>query len=701
MQILCFIRRQQENSILVAKMAQMVWLGHLLTLTLAAAQPVLKRDELNLKTLNCTCNGTGQSSEKMYYRYLQPSRKDPSKLYVGAMNYLFKLNIGDLTCERCKRFSASAEDFRKCELQGKTANPDCQNHIRVAMEIKDQLEICGTAAYAPTVYTLDRDLNTTQATTKKIGFCPFDPFDNYTAIVITEGNPGNATVPYFGTYTDFIKNYPSYYRPSFQAEQQSYSEITTDQEDISWLNYPQFVGSFDNKDSLLFFFRETALEYRQTSKNKIYSRVGKVCKFDKGSGFMPKKNWLSFQKARLICSLPGQSPYYFDDIYDVFESGDRFFALFYKQGADLGTSAICVYDRQDIKKVLKGKFQRRTNYGTWETVPDSENPNPRLDNCTAHELTPGVFDGKTSTFQLMDQSVDPVHGCPIFYKSGIQLNNIVAGETQVDLAHGNATNIYATTTRGEIYNIFLKEFAAEKFLAELIAVYRPFSTSQVIWDMKILNQSLYFGTDKEVSSLNLTEVCSNTNYIDLCVTNTLCKWQICNDACVAIGEENCTDEKQMKNWTSITQQGILHSVQDLVNASETNSLSAISGLYLTVPLKTKCKVQEVVWIKAESSGQACFEKVNVLEDSDRFAATAFGDLIIKNVTMEDKGIYTACDQRDLRLPLTCVSVEPAENNTTSIVEVWKQQFNEWATAFKKWKSCAAPYLEQSCEANNG
>lgn len=40
---------------------------------------------------------------------------------------------------------------------------------------------------------------------------------------------------------------------------------------------PHFVGSFDVEDWVLFFFRESAVEYINCGK-KIYSRVARVCK---------------------------------------------------------------------------------------------------------------------------------------------------------------------------------------------------------------------------------------------------------------------------------------------------------------------------------------------------------------------------------------------------------------------------------------
>jgi chondroitin sulfate proteoglycan 4 len=46
----------------------------------------------------------------------------------------------------------------------------------------------------------------------------------------------------------------------------------------------------------------------------IYSRIARVCKNDSGGQFMLKDNWTTFMKARLNCSIPGEYPFYFDEI---------------------------------------------------------------------------------------------------------------------------------------------------------------------------------------------------------------------------------------------------------------------------------------------------------------------------------------------------------------------------------------------------
>lgn len=77
---------------------------------------------------------------------------------------------------------------------------------------------------------------------------------------------------------------------------------------------PDFVHSFDYEDFVFFFFRETAVEYMNCGK-RVYSRVARVCKGDRGGGQARFRYfWTSFLKSRLNCSVPGDYPFYFDEI---------------------------------------------------------------------------------------------------------------------------------------------------------------------------------------------------------------------------------------------------------------------------------------------------------------------------------------------------------------------------------------------------
>ena len=50
----------------------------------------------------------------------------------------------------------------------------------------------------------------------------------------------------------------------------------------------------------------------------VYSRVARICKNDMGgSQRVLEKHWTSFLKARLNCSVPGDSFFYFDVLQSI------------------------------------------------------------------------------------------------------------------------------------------------------------------------------------------------------------------------------------------------------------------------------------------------------------------------------------------------------------------------------------------------
>lgn len=55
------------------------------------------------------------------------------------------------------------------------------------------------------------------------------------------------------------------------------------------------------------------MEYMNCGKT-VYSRIGRVCKNDRGGPYPSGDRWTSFLKTRLNCSVPGDFPFYFDEI---------------------------------------------------------------------------------------------------------------------------------------------------------------------------------------------------------------------------------------------------------------------------------------------------------------------------------------------------------------------------------------------------
>lgn len=168
---------------------------------------------------------------------------------------------------------------------------------------------------------------------------------------------------------------------------------------------PNFVGSYDIGEYVYFFFREPAVEYMNCGKN-AYSRVARVCKKDTGGKNILVQNWASYLKARLNCSIPGDYPFYFNEIRELSPSPDylhcftkytckfseaiyrvpgddtRFYAVFTTTGSGFHGSALCVFTLDSIQDAFKGKFKEQaTSSSAWLPVLSSKVPEPRPGEC--------------------------------------------------------------------------------------------------------------------------------------------------------------------------------------------------------------------------------------------------------------------------------------------------------------------------------
>ena len=156
--------------------------------------------------------------------------------------------------------------------------------------------------------------------------------------------------------------------------------------DSHMLDKPDFVGSYDVGEYVYFFFRETAVEFMNCGKT-IYSRIARVCKKDIGGKNILHQNWVTYLKARLNCSIPGDFPFFFDEIQDVYKAAsgsssnneEIFHAVFTTNQNGLKGSAICSFNLKDINNVFdNGKFKEQaTSTSMWLPVPTKDVPEPR------------------------------------------------------------------------------------------------------------------------------------------------------------------------------------------------------------------------------------------------------------------------------------------------------------------------------------
>merc|ERR1711899_534630 len=102
----------------------------------------------------------------------------------------------------------------------------------------------------------------------------------------------------------------------------------------------------------------------------VFSRVARVCKSDVGGTRSLNAKWTSFLKARLNCSVPGNYPFYFDEIQDIStlvsgRYGDDeetvLYGVFNTPPNSIGGSAVCSFRLKDISSAFDGLHHHHHN----------------------------------------------------------------------------------------------------------------------------------------------------------------------------------------------------------------------------------------------------------------------------------------------------------------------------------------------------
>lgn len=163
----------------------------------------------------------------------------------------------------------------------------------------------------------------------------------------------------------------------------------------------------------------------------IYSRVGRVCKDDKGGPHQFHDRWTTFLKARLNCSIAGDYPFYFDELQATSEviSGEyneKYDQLVYGVMTTpinaIGGSAVCAYSLRDILNVFEGSFKGQDDINAnWLPVQNEKVPSPRPGTCVndSRTLTDTVVNF-IKQHSLMEQAVPNYFSKPVLVHVSLQ-----------------------------------------------------------------------------------------------------------------------------------------------------------------------------------------------------------------------------------------------------------------------------------------
>uniref|UniRef100_H3A1J9 Semaphorin 6B n=1 Tax=Latimeria chalumnae TaxID=7897 RepID=H3A1J9_LATCH len=349
-------------------------------------------------------------------------------------------------------------DISTCRMKGKH-EAECRNFIKVLLKNHDSgLFVCGTNAFNPicTTYSLDT-LEPLGYSISGMARCPYDPRHANVAL-FADGKLFTATV------TDFLAIDAVIYRSLGDSP-----TLRTIKHDSKWFKEPYFVHAVEWGGHVYFFFREIAMEFNYLEKVAV-SRVARVCKNDMGgSQRVLEKQWTSFLKARLNCSVPGDSHFYFNVLQSVtdvlwVDGKHVVLAVFSTPSNSIPGSAVCAFNMEQLATVFEGRFkEQKSPEAIWTPVLEETVPRPRPGCCAgpgskynSSNAFPDELLNFVKTHPLMDEAVPSLSHKPWIIKTMIryQLNKIV-----VDMEAGpfkNYTVLFLGSDTGTILKFLIK-----------------------------------------------------------------------------------------------------------------------------------------------------------------------------------------------------------------------------------------------------
>ncbi|XP_040449435.1 semaphorin-3G [Falco naumanni] len=450
------------------------------------------------------------------------------RLFIGGKDVLYSLLLDRASTDPKEIYwpplpGQTEECFRK----GKDPGTDCANYVRVLHPYnRTHLLACGTGAFHPVcafVYVGYRGEHTFSLDPASVetgrGRCPHEPSRTFASTVI-----GGEL--YTGLTADFLGRDPGIFR-SMGTRSALRTEV-----DQSLLNDPKFVAAHlipDNddrdNDKAYFFFTEKVVE-ADSKEHTIVSRVVRVCVNDAGGQRVLVNKWSTFNKARLVCSVPGPSGIdtYFDELEDVFllrtkdGKSPEIYALFSTISHVFQGSAICVYRMADIREVFNGPFAHRESphhrWGAYEgrvpyprpgVCPSKTTNQPRRQYGTTKDFPDEVLHFARA-HPLMFKPVYPRHRRPLLVKTNLpyRLRQLVVD--RVEAEDGQHDVLFLGTDTGSVLKVVVLQKTSsamtEEVVLEELQVFKvPVPITQM--EISVKRQMLYVGSSLGVAQVRL------------------------------------------------------------------------------------------------------------------------------------------------------------------------------------------------------
>uniref|UniRef100_A0A2K6AJP2 Semaphorin 6B n=1 Tax=Mandrillus leucophaeus TaxID=9568 RepID=A0A2K6AJP2_MANLE len=404
-------------------------------------------------------------------------------LFIGDRDNLYRVELEpptstELRYQRKLTWRSNPSDINVCRMKGKQEG-ECRNFVKVLL-LRDEstLFVCGSNAFNPVCanYSIDT-LQPVGDSISGMARCPYDPKHANVAL-FSDGMLFTATV------TDFLAIDAVIYRSLGDRP-----TLRTVKHDSKWFKEPYFVHAVEWGSHVYFFFREIAMEFNYLEK-VVVSRVARVCKNDVGgSPRVLEKQWTSFLKARLNCSVPGDSHFYFNvlqAVTGVVSLGGRpvVLAVFSTPSNSIPGSAVCAFDMTQVAAVFEGRFrEQKSPESIWTPVPEDQVPRPRPGCCAAPGMQynassalPDDILNFVKTHPLMDEAVPSLGHAPWIVRTLMrhQLTRVA-----VDVGAGpwgNQTVVFLGSEAGTVLKFLVRPNASTSGTSGLSVFLEEFET---------------------------------------------------------------------------------------------------------------------------------------------------------------------------------------------------------------------------------
>lgn len=272
---------------------------------------------------------------------------------LGGRNRVYNVSINTMT--EISRYEWVSSEEARSNCAAISQNPTaCDNYIRTYFELtNDTFFLCGTHGLQPTCAEFKKGNTKPIRLIAAVGMSPID---------------ADSTAPFIRSNENIITvNVAELSSSEPLLVRRNVIKMWKGIENDVILRTPRGLSSFEQANFLsmhkvrkevLFFFSESPMETEGCGLHKV-ARVGRVCEDDPGGRLSYSKEWSSYEKARIECSIEeaDTDTFYFNQFASVAESPNSFYGAFRSQLAGIGASAICKYSKKDISKSFSTGFK--------------------------------------------------------------------------------------------------------------------------------------------------------------------------------------------------------------------------------------------------------------------------------------------------------------------------------------------------------